>query len=101
MRRVVALLAEKPTPTEAQVAARIGKGQPYVSKLRLIAGLDASVVEKWEESWHGGVHVPVNDMRDLHVLTPADQREEYKRLVAKAALTKRQHREKLGQRRRR
>ena len=101
MRRVMALLDEKPDRTEAQIAAKIGKGQPYVSKLRLIAGLDPRVVAKWEESWGGGVHVPVNDMREMHKLKPVEQRAEYTRLASKAALTKRQHREKLSQPRRR
>lgn len=101
MRRVKALLHEDPGLTQAQVASKIGQEQPYVSKLWLISGLEESVVAEWEASWDGSVHVPVNDMRDLHALPRHQQRTEYKKRFARAELTKRHHREKLSQPRRR
>jgi hypothetical protein len=104
MQRVMSLLAEKPTPTGAQIAAKIGKEQPYVSKLKLISELDRSVVTAWTKSWEtGGARVPVNAMRDiqLRAKTPRQQRELYVLLVDEAELTKRRHRAKLRQPRRR
>jgi hypothetical protein len=101
MRRVQALFDDDPSLTESQVASKIGKQQPYVSKLRLIAGLEESVVVEWEASWGGSVHVPVNVMRDLHTLPRYQQAAEYRKRFARAELTKRQHREKLRQARRR
>lgn len=101
MRRVQSILQKHPGLTESQVASKVGKGQPYVSKLRLIGGLDESVVAEWEASWNGGIHVPVNVMRDLHTVPRHQQRAEYRKRFARAELTKRHHREKLRQTRRR
>jgi hypothetical protein len=104
MQKVMRLLVEKPTPTEAQIAVKIGKEQPYVSKLKLISELDRSVVAAWTKSWEtGGARVAVNAMRDIQLKakTPTQQRRLYGLLVDEAELTKQRHRAKLRQPRRR
>lgn len=78
--------------TQQQIATKIGTEQPYVSKLLLISGLDASIVTKWKASWMTAVRVPLNEMRDLHPLSPGEQREMYDTLLAKAERTKAQQR---------
>lgn len=85
--------------TTVRIAERIGQQQPYVSKLLTIAKrVNAVVLKKWEAAWDSSrsdePRVSVADMvalgakKEREELDAKAQMDEYKRLVARAGLTK-------------